>query len=325
MGADDDLRASVLQAPLAASPRPCRRGATAGRSRCPARAKRAEELAKMLLGEHGRRRDHRDLLAGEHRGGGGAKRHLGLAIADIAADQPLHRMAGRQIVEHVQAESGPPSARRQSAHKTARRRPGPALSSAPWPRPFPSAASPSARRSPRSPRRSRRGALPVRPLRCRASPRSKARHSARPRRCRHRHQQRLVIPIAQAQGLAFGSPTLPSVRWERARRGPRHRIRYGRPCRRSGRYRPARRTRPTGHRPGGGLLAFEVAQADDGDAAFGATKPSVIGALKAVSTPAWLSIASSSPGPAERTVERRASLAGCRSQNAAARPARTMR
>ncbi len=48
-----------------------------------------------------RRRHHdRDLLA-VHRGDeGGAQRHFGLAEADVAADQPVHRPAGAEIVEH---------------------------------------------------------------------------------------------------------------------------------------------------------------------------------------------------------------------------------
>ncbi len=33
-------------------------------------------------------------------GEGGAQRDLGLAEADIAADQPVHRPAGGEVVEH---------------------------------------------------------------------------------------------------------------------------------------------------------------------------------------------------------------------------------
>ena len=59
------------------------------------------EVVVMLAGEQGGRRDHRDLHA-RHRGDeGGAQRDLGLAEADIAADQPVHRLAGGEIVEHV--------------------------------------------------------------------------------------------------------------------------------------------------------------------------------------------------------------------------------
>ena len=51
----------------------------------------------MLLGEDRRRRQHHHLLAV---GGGldrGAKRHLGLAEADVAADQPVHRLLGLHV------------------------------------------------------------------------------------------------------------------------------------------------------------------------------------------------------------------------------------
>ena len=57
----------------------------------------AEVLARQQRGRH----HHRDLLAGHRGDEGGAQRHLGLAEADIAADQPVHRPAGGQIVEHV--------------------------------------------------------------------------------------------------------------------------------------------------------------------------------------------------------------------------------
>ena len=50
----------------------------------------------MLARQQRRRHDHRDLLA-VHRGDeGGAQRHLGLAEADVAADQAVHRPAGRR-------------------------------------------------------------------------------------------------------------------------------------------------------------------------------------------------------------------------------------
>ena len=54
-------------------------------------------LARQQRGRH----DDRDLLA-VHRGDkGGAQRHFGLAEADIAADQPVHRPARGQIGERV--------------------------------------------------------------------------------------------------------------------------------------------------------------------------------------------------------------------------------
>ena len=53
-------------------------------------------LARKQRGRH----HHRDLLAGEHREQARPQRHLGLAEADIAADQPVHGTAAREIVEH---------------------------------------------------------------------------------------------------------------------------------------------------------------------------------------------------------------------------------
>ena len=49
------------------------------------------ERAVVLLGEDRRRRQHQHLLALGRRLEGGAQRHLGLAVADVAADQPVHR------------------------------------------------------------------------------------------------------------------------------------------------------------------------------------------------------------------------------------------
>ena len=56
--------------------------------------KAGESLAQRLLvlkREHGRRREERDLLAVHHRLEGGAHRDLGLAVADVAAEQAIHR------------------------------------------------------------------------------------------------------------------------------------------------------------------------------------------------------------------------------------------
>ena len=62
--------------------------------------KRSREGLEVLARQQRRRHHDRDLLA-VHRGDeGGAQRHLGLAEADVAADQPVHRPAGRQVVEH---------------------------------------------------------------------------------------------------------------------------------------------------------------------------------------------------------------------------------
>ena len=53
-------------------------------------------LARQQRGRH----DDRDLLAADRGDEGGAQRDLGLAEADVAADQPVHRLAGAEIVEH---------------------------------------------------------------------------------------------------------------------------------------------------------------------------------------------------------------------------------
>ena len=53
----------------------------------------------MLARQQRRRHDDRGLLAVDRGGEGGAQRDLGLAEADVAADQPVHRPARREIVE----------------------------------------------------------------------------------------------------------------------------------------------------------------------------------------------------------------------------------
>ena len=57
-----------------------------------------EGLGVLAREQRGRHHD-RDLLAVHHRVEGRAQRHLGLAEADVAADQPVHRAAGGEIVE----------------------------------------------------------------------------------------------------------------------------------------------------------------------------------------------------------------------------------
>ena len=54
----------------------------------------------MLAREQRGRHDDRDLLAGHRRDEGGAQRHLRLAEADIAADQPVHRLARAEVGDH---------------------------------------------------------------------------------------------------------------------------------------------------------------------------------------------------------------------------------
>ena len=58
------------------------------------------EGLEVLAGEQRGRHHDRHLLAGKHGDEGRAQRHLGLAEADIAADQPVHGPPAREIVEH---------------------------------------------------------------------------------------------------------------------------------------------------------------------------------------------------------------------------------
>ncbi len=57
------------------------------------------EVLRVLAREQRRRHDDRGLLAVDRGGEGGAQRHLRLAEADVAADEPVHRPAGGEVVE----------------------------------------------------------------------------------------------------------------------------------------------------------------------------------------------------------------------------------
>ncbi len=59
------------------------------------------ERAEVLLGEDRRRHEHHHLLAAARRLDRGAQRDLGLAVADVAADQPVHRPLGLHVDHHV--------------------------------------------------------------------------------------------------------------------------------------------------------------------------------------------------------------------------------
>ena len=59
------------------------------------------EILVMLPRQQGRRRNHRHLPPGHRHHEGRAQRHFRLAEAHIAADQPVHRAPGAQILEHV--------------------------------------------------------------------------------------------------------------------------------------------------------------------------------------------------------------------------------
>ena len=54
----------------------------------------------VLLGQQRGRRQDRHLLAAHHRDEGGAQRDLGLAEADVAADQPVHRLGADHVLDH---------------------------------------------------------------------------------------------------------------------------------------------------------------------------------------------------------------------------------
>ena len=54
----------------------------------------------MLFAEQGGRAEYRHLLAAGHRAEGCSQRYLGLAKADIATDQPVHRLAGFHVLDH---------------------------------------------------------------------------------------------------------------------------------------------------------------------------------------------------------------------------------
>ena len=55
----------------------------------------------MLFGQHRGRHQDGNLAAILDHLEGGPDRHLGLAVADIAADQPVHRLGAGQIVDGV--------------------------------------------------------------------------------------------------------------------------------------------------------------------------------------------------------------------------------
>ena len=55
----------------------------------------------MLAGQQSGGHHDRHLQAAHRHGKGGAQRDFGLAEADIAAHQPVHRPAGSQILQHV--------------------------------------------------------------------------------------------------------------------------------------------------------------------------------------------------------------------------------
>ena len=101
MGADDDVDAAIGEPGLD-------RGGLLGGDHArelghgdgEALEARAEDPV-MLAGEQRRGHDDGDLRAGHRDREGGAQRDLGLAEADIAADEPVHRAAGGEVLQHV--------------------------------------------------------------------------------------------------------------------------------------------------------------------------------------------------------------------------------
>ena len=101
MGADDDIRRAFGNA-LAGERRIARRDKA--RQRPDIDREATEALGKalvMLPCQQRRRRDHRHLHARHGGHESGAHRHLGLAKAHVAADQPVHRLAGMHVVHHI--------------------------------------------------------------------------------------------------------------------------------------------------------------------------------------------------------------------------------
>ena len=101
VGADDELDAAVGEA--GAGLRGVLGGDEAGEL-ADAEGEAAEafgEVLEVLAGEERGGGDDRDLHAGHGGDEGGAQRDLGLAEADVAADEAVHGLAGFEVLEHV--------------------------------------------------------------------------------------------------------------------------------------------------------------------------------------------------------------------------------
>ena len=101
MRADHDIDGAGLEARPWPRPAPwCRRAARLARS-CTGRPwNRVGERLEVLAREQRRRHHDRDLQAGHRRDERRTQRHLGLAEADVAAHQPVHRLAAGEIFQH---------------------------------------------------------------------------------------------------------------------------------------------------------------------------------------------------------------------------------
>jgi hypothetical protein len=100
MGADDNVDIAVGEALLHRRQFLGRNEARGLRDLDRIAAQPLGKRLEMLAGEQSRRHHDRDLLAVHGGGEGGAQRHFGLAEADIAADEPVHRPAGGQVRHH---------------------------------------------------------------------------------------------------------------------------------------------------------------------------------------------------------------------------------
>ena len=133
--ADRAVRHALAEDAIGRSPRRPRQGVDAHAELGEAPA----EGRQVLADQNRRRRDQRHLLAGEDGGSGGAQRHLGLAEADVAADQAVHRPAAGEIAQHrvdcpqlvgrfrIGKMGGEPAIAAGRSRKPGRRRPLPLL------------------------------------------------------------------------------------------------------------------------------------------------------------------------------------------------------
>ena len=100
MGADDDVDGAVGEALLRLGKLRARNEPRGLRDLHREAAEALGEGLGVLAREQRGRHDDRDLLAVHGGDEGRAQRHLGLAEADVAADEAVHRPAGGQIVQH---------------------------------------------------------------------------------------------------------------------------------------------------------------------------------------------------------------------------------
>ncbi len=100
MGTDDDVHRAARQAVECGADL---LGAAKARHLGNAHRPVGEAVAKglaVLLGEQGGGGEHGHLLAAHHRHERGAQRDFGLAEADVAADQAIHRLGGDHVLHH---------------------------------------------------------------------------------------------------------------------------------------------------------------------------------------------------------------------------------